>query len=797
MPITEDQVKFYLSGGSTNSDVFASIGGPISTITQIRQDEFNNLWGDIGALDLKIGSVQYRAVYMKNESNNTVFENPRAYFAIKDAYVSIQFTKLGVNKRMALLPNERTAPPNAEVGPGGQIPATRHTYPSANVTVNSYIPPNAPGNANDQNTTTGWITGSAPAWLRVDLGAAKNIDYFGLRWVRNTVNACDNTFNIETSTDGTNWNSRFSGVHHLTAISQGPNTTNIVPVTPHSARYVRVNITATTNPIGEVGITEFEVWGVPDVAPTIEPTAVPETVSRILYPSENVTASSSGTGSGGGTSSGGGIPAGWYWPTASPACGHGDYNSPNYINIDPDAVEPTKWSINCYRAPDFNFQEYGPFPVRANADAYKTYLQTCETPNIGGGGGGGGSLDWSPANANDQNTQTAWMADKAPAWLAVNLGATKYLHYVVLRWLRNTVNASNTTFSVETSSDGASWNSVFSGTHHITATTEGPNVNNVVSFTRHNARHVRISIASSTNPIGEVGIVELEVWGVSEVLAVDIGGWEGATEDLATTQAAAPHIPPLSYIGLWLRREIPPNDLAFPTLKQTMKLEVVGGGGALPPSAPPVEEPPVEEPPVEEPPPTGGGTGTGPYPSTGRSLGATTRRATRHYASGKADDETIEKNTHDIPYQHYQCVYYVTMHGIEHDDNVSSKLGGTHMGSGWMDHGVSFNSGKCCLGTEPNHPDTNACIKTGPNIGSIIEKRIGIATIWRKATNHTELWTRLPGANWVKQLSNTGPLGGFTPDNDDDDEAQLRIDGFEDGDDPTIDVATVQEIAPA
>jgi hypothetical protein len=47
----------------------------------------------------------------------------------------------------------------------------------------------------------------------------------------------------------------------------------------------------------------------------------------------------------------------------------------------------------------------------------------------------------------------------------------------------------------------------------------------------------------------------------------------------------------------------------------------------------------------------------------------------------------------------------------------------------------------------------------------------------------------------VKQLENTGALGGFTPDQDGDQEAQLRIDGFNDGEDPTIDTAIVQEIA--
>jgi F5/8 type C domain-containing protein len=212
----------------------------------------------------------------------------------------------------------------------------------------------------------------------------------------------------------------------------------------------------------------------------------------------------------------------------------------------------------------------------------------------------------------------------------------------------------------------------------------------------------------------------------------------------------------------------------------------IGSGTEVPP-------PPPGVPPPGPPPPEGQ---IGPYASTGRQLGATTRRAVRHYASGKPDDETIEKNTTNIPYAHYQCIYFVTMHDVEHDDNVSSKLGGTHMGSGWHDHGISF-AGKTCLGTEPDHPNTNSCIKTGPNIGSILEKRIGICTIWRKPTKHTELWYKLPNGNWIKALENTGALGGFTPNNSGNDEAQLRIDGFTDGDDPTIDTAIVQEISPA
>jgi hypothetical protein len=119
------------------------------------------------------------------------------------------------------------------------------------------------------------------------------------------------------------------------------------------------------------------------------------------------------------------------------------------------------------------------------------------------------------------------------------------------------------------------------------------------------------------------------------------------------------------------------------------------------------------------------------------------------------------------------------------------------MGTGWHDHGVSFNQGKCCLGTEPGHPNTNSCIKTGASIGSIIEKRLGICTVWRRPNLHTELWTKLPGGDWIKQLENTGALGGFSPNQSGNQEAQLRIDGFADGSDPTIDIAQVQEIPPS
>ena len=67
---------------------------------------------------------------------------------------------------------------------------------------------------------------------------------------------------------------------------------------------------------------------------------------------------------------------------------------------------------------------------------------------------------------------------------------------------------------------------------------------------------------------------------------------------------------------------------------------------------------------------------------------------TRHYASGKPDDRTIEKNVKDIKAKNYQFLVDVKVTTIEHNDTVSLKYGGTHMGSGWFDNTVDMESGQ-------------------------------------------------------------------------------------------------------
>jgi hypothetical protein len=199
-----------------------------------------------------------------------------------------------------------------------------------------------------------------------------------------------------------------------------------------------------------------------------------------------------------------------------------------------------------------------------------------------------------------------------------------------------------------------------------------------------------------------------------------------------------------------------------------------------------------EKPPEEKPePPAEGTTVKGPYPAVGKELKSTQRGpTTRHYASGKPDDQTIEKNVKGIKARKHQFIVFVKMNKVEHDDQVSTKLGGTHMGTGWFDNTIEF-SGQCCLGVERKHPSTKLCVKKGPNIGSVLGKKLGMCSVYDADKNHVELWVDLEKGKWEKVLEGDN-VDGFNPKAKEF-ECQLRIDGWKD--EPQIDTAVVQEIA--
>lgn len=210
-------------------------------------------------------------------------------------------------------------------------------------------------------------------------------------------------------------------------------------------------------------------------------------------------------------------------------------------------------------------------------------------------------------------------------------------------------------------------------------------------------------------------------------------------------------------------------------------------GGTIDPQEP--EKPPVDPQPIPQ--------GELPY-KVGKSMGATQRGPTkRHYASNNPDDWTIEKNIKGIPYPNHLAVFDITVNKeMEHDDNLSIKIGGDHNKNGWFDNGISIYEGQSCLGTEVEHPKTKKCLVQGKKYGDLRGKRLQVASSFFVESNKTEYWVNIPGVTqgWDKAVEGTD-VGGFNSKTNDNFEVQLRIDGFPGKDNPPeIHSAAVYEI---
>jgi beta-glucanase (GH16 family) len=104
-------------------------------------------------------------------------------------------------------------------------------------------------NAVDGNTATRWSSAfSDPQWLQVDLGSVHTISQVVLNWEA----AYGKAFQIQTSTDGTNWTTVYSA-------TSGTGGTQAVPVSG-SGRYVRMYGTQRATPYG-YSLWEFQVFG--------------------------------------------------------------------------------------------------------------------------------------------------------------------------------------------------------------------------------------------------------------------------------------------------------------------------------------------------------------------------------------------------------------------------------------------------------------------------------------------------------------------------------------------------------
>jgi beta-glucanase (GH16 family) len=135
--------------------------------------------------------------------------------------------------------------PGSGGGGSGTNLSQGHTA-TASSSENGSFPASA---AVDGNTGTRWSSGfSDPQWLQVDLGAVHQLDHVVLNWEA----AYGKAYQIQTSTDGSNWTTAYS----TTTSTGGTQTVNV----SGSARYVRVYGTQRATQYG-YSLWEFQVFG--------------------------------------------------------------------------------------------------------------------------------------------------------------------------------------------------------------------------------------------------------------------------------------------------------------------------------------------------------------------------------------------------------------------------------------------------------------------------------------------------------------------------------------------------------
>ena len=112
MSVLDTDLKCLLSGGASNSDPNASLGGIISS-TEVVDDTLNNLFDEVTGDEHTAGETNYRCIYFKNNSAETAY-NAKVWIESNstgaDSAITIGLDLAGLNGTADTVANEDTAP---------------------------------------------------------------------------------------------------------------------------------------------------------------------------------------------------------------------------------------------------------------------------------------------------------------------------------------------------------------------------------------------------------------------------------------------------------------------------------------------------------------------------------------------------------------------------------------------------------------------------------------------------------------------------------------------------------------
>lgn len=139
MSVAPSDIRFRLSGGSSNTSPAASLGG-VKSSTEIVNSVDNNLFDDVTSAEHLSGDTEYRCFYVHNANGSTTLTSAVAWIASDtisaDTDLAIAVGTAAVNGTEQTIANENTAPTgvtwsNVAIDrpsglPLGNLPAGQH-----------------------------------------------------------------------------------------------------------------------------------------------------------------------------------------------------------------------------------------------------------------------------------------------------------------------------------------------------------------------------------------------------------------------------------------------------------------------------------------------------------------------------------------------------------------------------------------------------------------------------------------------------------------------------------------------
>lgn len=110
MPIVDTDLLIKWTGGASNSDPNASLGGAVSS-NGPTSNSLHNLFDEVSGSESLPGDVEYRCVALKNNHGSLTAKNTKVYVsADTSSYFDIALAGEGLNTQPETVGNESTAP---------------------------------------------------------------------------------------------------------------------------------------------------------------------------------------------------------------------------------------------------------------------------------------------------------------------------------------------------------------------------------------------------------------------------------------------------------------------------------------------------------------------------------------------------------------------------------------------------------------------------------------------------------------------------------------------------------------